>query len=182
MRPTDILRTEHEQLLRACAILENMAERFEQGTAVDSADATRIVDFVRFYADGLHHAKEEDVLFPALEAAGMPREGGPIGVMLREHERGREHVAGMFAALRALDSESGRASFAKSARGFAGLLEQHIAKENNVLFMMAERLLRPATEAALLDGYAMREASARAACGDKATHEATLAELSQRWL
>ena len=78
MRPTDVLRNEHDHILRACAILHAMAAKLEAGGDVPADDASLAVDFVRYYADGLHHAKEEQVLFPALLGAGMPRNGGPI--------------------------------------------------------------------------------------------------------
>ncbi len=182
MRPTDVLRAEHDHILRGCAILEAMANKLDDGAAVPVEDATAIVDFIRFYADGLHHAKEEHVLFPAMEEAGLPRDGGPIGVMLFEHERGREQVAKMLAAIPALATPTGRRGFVEGARNFATLLEQHIAKENMVLFVMAERLLGPLRDTAILNAYAEREGAARAICGDKATHEAKLAELTRRWL
>lgn len=159
-----------------------MAKRLETGGELPRADAVAIVEFVTLYADGLHHAKEEQVLFPALEEEGMPRAGGPIAVMLMEHERGREYVAGMRSALGALADRNGKAAFAHAASGFADLLEHHIAKENMVLFAMADRMLPQSRDTQLLSAYADREASARTACGDKATHEASLNELSRRWL
>src|SRR4030065_429878 len=55
-------------------------------------------DFIKGFADGCHHKKEEGVLFPAMQAAGVPSEGGPISVMLAEHEQGRRLTAGMRAA------------------------------------------------------------------------------------
>lgn len=182
MRPTEILRAEHEHILRACAVLHAMAAQLDKGGELAVGDATLIVDFIRHYADGLHHAKEEHVLFPALIDAGLPGDGGPIAVMLNDHERGRGHVQGMLAALPSLQTPGGRGSFAASARGFADLLQGHIAKENNVLFVMAERMLPATTDGALLSGYAVREAEARKTCGEKAAHEGALAELSGRWL
>lgn len=180
MRPTDVLRAEHEHILKACSVLHAMAAHLEKGGAIAIDEASIIVDFIRFYADGLHHVKEERVLFPAMIEAGLPHRGGPITVMLNEHELGRRHVGGMVNALQALQTSAGRASFALAARNFADLLEPHIAKENNVLFMMAEQLLE--NDAPLLKAYAEREAEARQECGDKPTHEAALAALSTRWL
>lgn len=58
-----------------------------------------IMEFLMVFVDKCHHGKEEDFLFPALEAAGVARDGGPIGVMLHEHERGRRHIADMKNAL-----------------------------------------------------------------------------------
>jgi len=46
-----------------------------------------LVDYLH-YVDRCHNHKEELHLFPKLEAKGMPRHGGPLGVMLQEHERG----------------------------------------------------------------------------------------------
>ena len=51
------------------------------------------------FADKCHHGKEEDVLFPELEKAGIARQGGPIGVMLHEHVSGREFIRRMSEAL-----------------------------------------------------------------------------------
>jgi hemerythrin-like domain-containing protein len=182
MRPTEILREEHDHILRACAILDAMARCLQRGVEVAHDEATLVVDFVRFYADGLHHAKEEDVLFPALEDAGMPRGGGPIAVMLHEHTRGREFVRAMLDALPSLGQEAGRLRFANAARGFASLLEQHIAKENQVLFCMAERVLPASSEPGILERYAAREAAASASCGDKAAWENKLAILARAWI
>ena len=50
------------------------------------------------YADRQHHGKEEDLLFPELEEKGLPRNGGPVGMMLMEHRFGRSHIARMAAA------------------------------------------------------------------------------------
>jgi hemerythrin-like domain-containing protein len=57
------------------------------------------VDFVRNFADRCHHAKEEENLFPRMEARGVPRDGGPIGVMLFEHEEGRAYVRAIAGAI-----------------------------------------------------------------------------------
>jgi hemerythrin-like domain-containing protein len=40
--------------------------------------------------DVCHHGKEENSLFPELEKKGMPRNAGPIAVMLMEHEMTRK--------------------------------------------------------------------------------------------
>lgn len=181
MRPTEILRAEHEHILRACAVLHAMAARLENGGELPAGDATLIVDFIRQYADGWHHVKEENVLFPALTDAGLPSGGGPIAVMLNDHEIGREFVKELLAALPSLQTPIGRSTFATGARGFANLLQAHISKENAVLFVMAERMLPATTDGALLSAYAVREAEARKTCGDKAAHERALAELAQRW-
>jgi hemerythrin-like domain-containing protein len=138
MTATDDLRAEHEGILRMLAILNAVSERIHAGKSVPVAQLEGILDFLKVFADKCHHGKEEDILFPALEAAGMPREGGPIGVMLHEHTLGRGHIRDMGAALAGGD---GQAAFAAPAQAYVELLTQHIAKENDVLFVMAEKLL-----------------------------------------
>lgn len=98
-----------------------------------------MVRFFKEFADRAHHGKEEDHLFPALERHGMPREGGPIGVMLVEHDDGRAAVGGMRTALAATPPDLDE--FASHAAPFVELLRGHIAKEDHVLFRMAEESL-----------------------------------------
>jgi hemerythrin-like domain-containing protein len=145
MNPTGILREEHEHILVMLDVVGAVCDRLERGEKVDAAHLAQIIDFIRGFADGCHHAKEEHVLFPALEAAGIPREGGPIGVMLHEHVLGRNFVKNMDASLAGIgkgDAAAAR-SFVENARGYAQLLANHIHKENNVLFVMADQHLSP---------------------------------------
>jgi hemerythrin-like domain-containing protein len=49
-----------------------------------------LIGWLRGFADRTHHAKEERSLFPALAAAGISSEGGPIEV-----EAGFARAAGL---------------------------------------------------------------------------------------
>ncbi|HET8550391.1 MAG TPA: hemerythrin domain-containing protein, partial [Bryobacteraceae bacterium] len=106
-----------------------------------------------------HHQKEENILFPAMHRGGMPTDMGPIACMLKEHHQGREFVAGMAAAADAL--RAGRpeaaAQFRADAAGYARLLADHIYKEDNILFMMAERVVGEETLAALAPEFTKAE-------------------------
>jgi hemerythrin-like domain-containing protein len=96
----------------------------------------QLIEFFIVFVDKCHHGKEEELLFPALEAIGVQRDGGPIGVMLAEHQQGREYVQKMNEAFSQYN-EGDRAAatkLAKNARAYIALLRQHIDKENNVLF------------------------------------------------
>ncbi|MEK7098018.1 MAG: hemerythrin domain-containing protein [Patescibacteria group bacterium] len=136
-KATGQLRAEHEGIRLMIKILEKVSEDINNAKV---EDLEKMVEFIKVFADKCHHAKEETLLFPALEAAGIPNEGGPIGVMLMEHDMGREFVAGMGEALekmKAGDKEAGK-EFAENALGYGNLLTSHIEKENNILFHMAE--------------------------------------------
>lgn len=118
-------------------------ERMLHDQVVDRDFMLGAIDFISNFADGCHHAKEEDLLFPALERAGVPREGGPIGCMMHEHEQGRALVRSMKENLDAAAAGVPNAVDAvrRAAAGYVGLLRQHIQKEDNILFVMAERAL-----------------------------------------
>jgi hemerythrin-like domain-containing protein len=151
MSATNELRTEHRAIERMLAILEAAARRLEQGERVRPEVFRQSVDFVRSFADRCHHAKEEENLFPRMEARGVPRQGGPIGVMLFEHEEGRTFVGAIAGAIDAYESDglSAAGVIAENARGYVDLLRGHIAKEDNVLFPMADRVLTPTDQAEL---------------------------------
>lgn len=79
---TKVLRDEHEVILRVVDATEATANAIEWGAEAPAQFLNEIVEFLRLYADRQHHGKEEDLLFPELENKGMPRNGGPVGVML----------------------------------------------------------------------------------------------------
>jgi len=151
MSATDDLRTEHRAIERMLAVLEAAAQRLEQGERVRPDVFRQGVDFVRNFADRCHHAKEEENLFPRMEARGVPRDGGPIGVMLFEHDEGRAFVGAIAGAIDAYeaDGRSAALTIAENARGYVDLLRGHIMKEDNVLFPMADRVLSPADQTEL---------------------------------
>ena len=95
MSATDVLKDEHRGVERMLAIVEAAGKRLEAGGDVLADLYLNAVDFFQGFTDGCHHAKEEEKLFPAMEKRGVPREGGPIGVMLAEHEQGRAYVRAM---------------------------------------------------------------------------------------
>ena len=159
MKATEILMHEHELILRGVAVLERMARRANAGQALPADDARSIIEFIRKFADGCHHAKEEGVLFPAMEAAGIPKQGGPIGMMLLEHDQGRAAVRAMDQAVSGFGTDAGALeAFAGAAFAYTSLLSNHISKENNVLFRMADSMIPPSQDAALVAAYEEHEA------------------------
>ncbi|HUE69820.1 MAG TPA: hemerythrin domain-containing protein [Pirellulaceae bacterium] len=160
MQATTILMDEHAVIERVLTMLESVAAAGRRGEAIPADFARWSIGFLRQFADGCHHYKEEEALFPLLVSRGLPKEGGPVGVMLYEHEHGRRLVAEMEAALDERPQNNGR--FADAAAQYASLLRQHIWKENNVLFQMAEQLLSPADDVKLVDQYKQAELHAPA--------------------
>lgn len=136
-RAIEDLRNEHNAILHVFEILDVMLENEEQAEAAQLKFAGELLNFLKIFADKCHHGKEENYLFTALETAGVPNANGPIGAMLHEHRLGRDYIAAMEAAV----AQKDLAGFRQAAHGYQQLLRAHIEKENNVLFMLADRLL-----------------------------------------
>ena len=152
---TDILRAEHEAIISMLDATEAVARNISAGDLPPAGTLQGLLEFFRIFADRCHHGKEEDLLFPLLETKGFPRSGGPVGVMLYEHEQGRELIGQMTAAADQFSAgvQEAAHAWARSASGYAALLRAHIHKENHILFAMAERLLTSAEQSELAAAF-----------------------------
>ena len=155
MKPTEILSREHRIIEQVLDCLETMAQQSTAHGQFDEISARQAIDFFRNFADRCHHGKEETHLFPAMEARGFPRQGGPTGVMLHEHELGRAHIRGMSDAIEGAangDNEDIK-RFTTHAHGYVDLLRQHIEKEDHCLFAMADQTLSEHDQQSLLMAF-----------------------------
>jgi hemerythrin-like domain-containing protein len=158
--PVDILMEEHRVIEKVIAAMQAFAERLEEGGAVDAETLARLAPFMREFADGCHHAKEEHRLFPALLAGGLPAENGPVQVMIAEHETGRALVGSLDLAASAYvrGEEGASAALALVLRRIGDLYSRHIWKEDNVLFPMADRVLSEEAKSHLMAEFEAVEA------------------------
>lgn len=103
----------------------------------------RILEFIKIFADKCHHAKEQELLFPAMEKAGIRREQGPIGVMFAEHNKAREHFKTFSEATTQFKSGNSKAAakIVENAKAYIRILFAHIDKEDEVLYPMADSRL-----------------------------------------
>jgi hemerythrin-like domain-containing protein len=156
-KPTEILSDEHR-------VIERVLGALEQLTRLPISDSVgrwrKALEFFRHFADQCHHFKEETVLFPAMEAHGIPNEGGPIGMMLAEHEEGRAHVRAMLAAVEqiAAGNTASAEPLLSHARAYFTLLREHIQKEDDILFRMADEVIPQDEQRQLLRRFEAHEA------------------------
>ncbi len=145
------LKNEHEGILFGLKILEQMISEFKQSGTADINDIDDMVNFLRLFADKCHHGKEEGLMFPGMEKAGIPNAEGPIGQMLIEHNQGRQYIAAMGASTEngALQADS----FIEAASGYINLMRAHIEKENKVLFPMGDKIIPMAVQKNLLEQF-----------------------------
>ncbi|MCG3125758.1 MAG: hypothetical protein CHACPFDD_00585 [Phycisphaerae bacterium] len=180
--PGAYLHREHRIIERVLRVFDQLVRRAVESRNFEVEALSRCVTFLHAFADVCHHAKEEDVLFPVLEAHGIPRESGPIGVMLHEHRVGRALVSRMSAALdevrRGVDD--GVARFCGIAREYIELLRQHIFKEDHVLFRMADTVI-PGAESATVCGRLCKVDCGTFAGHRRAELEQLADELERAW-
>lgn len=155
-----------ELLMRDHETTEKVFEAGEQILEADVPDpqlVEKLLDYFVGYVEACHNRKEEDHLFPLIEKRGIPRQGGPLAVMLMEHEQskqvlaqlktaGSDYVAGKPDALGPL-----RAVYAQ----YIDLLKNHFWKENDILYPLAQRVMAQSDGQAVVAGIEATEA----ACG-----------------
>lgn len=148
---TQNLEDDHIHILKLTEIMEHITYEAEP----EVSQLEDIVDIIRNFADGIHHAKEEDVFFPYLSQRGFSKSHGPIVVMLHEHVTGRhlvQAVADNIELYRTGDKKALKTIY-QNMRDYAELLRTHIFKENNILFRMADRALSAEDNAELLSKF-----------------------------
>jgi hemerythrin-like domain-containing protein len=180
--PSAVLRDEHKVILRVIRVIGTLVERSKSGNGFEVDSLKQCVEFLRFFADACHHAKEEDLLFPMLESRGVPNEGGPIGVMLYEHSIARKLTAQMGECIEAFEQgdADAEARFRDAAGQYVELLTNHIYKEDNILFNMGDQVMTAEDQSDLCGKFC--EVGCRAFGGRKREElEAIAADLEERW-
>ncbi|MEK7436721.1 MAG: hemerythrin domain-containing protein [Pseudomonadota bacterium] len=127
--PTQVLPDHHRHCDDLFVAAEEAAQRADW-TAAGPA-------FERFHGQmKAHFEAEENLLFPAFEAAtGMS--AGPTQMMRHEHEQMRGLLAQLAAACEARDGEA----YAGAAETLLMLMQQHNMKEENILYPMCDQAL-----------------------------------------
>jgi hemerythrin-like domain-containing protein len=140
--PTDILREEHDKVL---GVLDKLEKDLEDKDVKTSEDDIRRLE-EEFDKHSLN--KEEKVLFPKIEKF-IPREGGPTGMMIMEHQDVVESIKNFKEAIKKGNFEE----LNESGSHIINLLRQHIDKENNILFMMANMHLDETQKKSILEKF-----------------------------
>lgn len=154
MKATQQLKDEHEGIRVMLGILEKVSNRFATTGAIEKEHFDRILQFLTIFVDKCHHAKEEELLFPAMLAASSQAKA-PVEALLDEHKAGRGYLGEMRRAY-ALYLEGNRplsGNITENARGYISLLREHIGKENDVLLEVADKLLSAEKQDELYGGF-----------------------------
>jgi hemerythrin-like domain-containing protein len=139
---TNSLRRDHELIEKVIKSMETTIKLLNDDKKIPDFILSPVIDFSKNFTDICHHSKEENSLFPALEKAGMPRNMGPIAMMLMDHERSREIAKNMEESAKEYFESGNSTNLVNHMKQYVEHITEHLWKENNRLFMMAEARLQ----------------------------------------
>lgn len=145
MTGIDLLIEEHKYVSRMLVVMRKACLNFMENKEIDYDDFNKMISFVKNFADDHHHKKEEIFLFNKMvEHLGETGKNVITHGMLVEHDLGRNYMRNLEEALKKY--QDGNHDFAldiiANAVSYATLLENHIHKEDNVIFNFAKRALK----------------------------------------
>jgi len=151
----DFLVAEHEMIERAMAVFKQCLDNLD-ASVKNPVQIMRAMDFLLEFGDKIHNRKEEELLFPLMQQRGIPVEGGPLGVMLMEHQAERELIGGMLIQTKELKhaTDAEKEQYRSKGLEYLKIRAEHIWKENDVLFKMGLRVTDEKDNAHLLQGFA----------------------------
>ena len=139
---TASLKKDHDLIEKVLRAMWATIPLLKNGKTIPEPIISQVIDFTKNFTDVCHHGKEENSLFPALEKKGMPKESGPIAVMLMEHQITRKIAARMEESSKTYIKTGDAIQLVTDMQEYINHVVQHIWKENNRLFEMAEMALR----------------------------------------
>jgi hemerythrin-like domain-containing protein len=143
---TTSLRRDHELIEKVIKSMESTIQLLNNNTQIPESILLPVIDFTKNFTDVCHHSKEEKSLFPALEKAGLPSNMGPIAMMLMDHQRSREIGTQMEESAKDYLSSGNSTKLISDMKLYVEHITEHLWKENNKLFMMAEARLQHVSE------------------------------------
>jgi hemerythrin-like domain-containing protein len=138
----EVMMNEHKNILIMLSIIRKAMNEFMENDILNKEEILEMADFVKNYADYIHHGKEEKILFKEMEthigetARKLVQHG-----MLVEHDQGRFYMQELrkFINLYENGEKDKKIDIIANAIGYASLLDRHIFKENNVIYTLAKR-------------------------------------------
>jgi hemerythrin-like domain-containing protein len=153
MKPTDDLKEEHKAVKLMLRILDGVCTNIEAGRSVKQDHLEGLIEFMRVFIDRCHHTKEETYLFPEIEKAGISSAEELITSLKKEHEQGRQYVTRIEDAVSGKEANKELSTILENSKAYRKLLTQHIGKEDENLFPMADAYLSQATQKDLLKSF-----------------------------
>ena len=156
MMPIAPLMIEHRLIERMIGFMNKEADRIRQGTCPDADFIDAAVDFIKTYADKLHHGKEEDILFKVLAKKSLPAEHGRImDELIKEHAQGRGNVKKLAEANKrcAQGEEDAVKEILENMDILTEFYPKHIEKEDKHFFIPVMKYLNEEEKEEMLGSF-----------------------------
>lgn len=139
----DLMKQEHKFIKRGLIVIRKMCVYILDTGNVPEDDFTKMIDFIRNYADKHHHSKEENILFKKMEEELGEKVRAPLLGMFAEHDLGRLFIGNLEIAIKKFTegNKDSRVDIIANAIGYCDLLTRHIDKEDNAIYNFAKRSL-----------------------------------------
>ena len=139
---TSSLRSDHNLIERVLSSMTATVSLLKDGKVVPESILLQTIDFTKNFVDVCHHGKEEETLFPALAQTGMPTKMGPIARMLLEHQITKEIASKIEESSKIYFTNGDSEELVRNIEQYIQHVTDHLHKENNRLFMMADARLQ----------------------------------------
>ena len=173
------LRRDHDLIEKVIKSMETTIQLLNSGKKIPESILLQVIDFTKNFTDVCHHSKEENSLFPALEQAGLPRNMGPIAMMLMDHERSREIGKRMEASTKEYLETGSSEKLISDMNDYVQHITEHLWKENNRLFMMAEARLQYVSEKVNKELYEIEDKKLQEIGNDRKHYEKLAQDLEK---
>jgi len=130
--PMKKLVEEHTLIKKVLALIPKIIETLDLDSEEGRNRVQGSIDFIRFFADKYHHAKEEDILFKYFD-----ENLDIIQTMYTDHENARRHVRAVSEGLK----ERNKEKVAEHLNAYKELLSEHIEREDEILYVWMDRNL-----------------------------------------
>ena len=131
MKIIDLLINEHKYVSRMLVVIRKVCFNFIENNEIDYEDFNKIISFIRNFADGHHHHKEEIFLFNKMvEHLGETGKNVITHGMLVEHDLGRSYISNLIDALEKYKNgnKESKLDIIGNSISYTTLLENHIHK------------------------------------------------------
>ena len=135
---TESLQKDHKLIEKVLQALDATIKLLKDGKQIPEQILLPTIDFTQNFTDVCHHGKEEEALFPALEKAGMPSHMGPIRMMIVEHQRTKAIAEQIELSSKKYLETDDSADLILTLEVYVRHETEHLWKENNRLFKMAD--------------------------------------------
>jgi hemerythrin-like domain-containing protein len=152
--PIGMLMMEHRLIERMIALMKKEVERIKKEKIVNFEFIEKAVDFIRTYADRLHHGKEEKILFRELKAKKLDEQHRKMmEELIEEHRWGRKKVKELVDASQKYKEGNGRAipTILGCLEELVQFYPQHIKKEDKHFFIPIMSYLNQTEQESMLE-------------------------------